>query len=129
MQAVNLTRQAELAARLTVASTAPARRKGLLGRMSLEPGEGLWILPCEAVHSMGMRFAIDLIYLNRRKRVVKLRSSMPPRSLSACLWAHSVLELPAGTILRSHTQPGDWIQIEPATLKIDGSGSPHEGGE
>jgi uncharacterized membrane protein (UPF0127 family) len=113
MRAVNLTRQTELASLLAVAATSATRRKGLLGRTGLEPGEGLWILPCEAVHSMGMQFAIDLIYLDRQKRAIKLRHGMVPRRLSACLRAHSVLELPAGSIRRTQTQPGDVIQIEP----------------
>ena len=115
MRAVNLTRQTELASQLAVASTSATRRKGLLGRAGLAPGEGLWILPCEAVHSIGMQFAIDVLYLDRKKRVIKMRHYMAPCRLSACLRAHSVLELPAGTLRRSETQRGDVIQIEPLT--------------
>jgi len=121
MQATNLTRQCELAARLSIAASAGARRKGLLGRNGLGPGEGLWILPCEAVHSFGMRFAIDLIYLDRHQRVLKVKGSVPPRRVSACLLAHSVLELPAGTIATSRTQPGDLLQIQPIPAAATGS--------
>lgn len=107
----NLTRQAELAGRVEVADQGAKRRKGLLGRASLAPGEGLWILPCEAVHTFGMQFPIDLVYLDRDLRVKKVRSSVPPWRLSACLSAHSVLELAAGTIRATRTMRGDRLEF------------------
>jgi len=107
----NLTRQAELAGRVEVADRGAKRRKGLLGRASLAPGEGLWILPCEAVHTFGMQFPIDLVYLDRDLRVKKVRSSVPPWRLSACLSAHSVLELAAGTIRATRTMRGDRLEF------------------
>jgi uncharacterized membrane protein (UPF0127 family) len=94
------------------ADTSAKRRTGLLKHDKLEPGAGLWIAPCEAVHSFGMRFAIDLIYLDRKKRVRKVRREMVPRRLSACLTAHSVLELPVGAIDASRTEPGDQLEFE-----------------
>ena len=109
---LNETRQTLLADHADVAATARARRTGLLRRASLKPGEGLWIVPCEAVHSFGMKFAIDLVYIDRKKRVRKIRSAMIPRRLSACLTAHSVLELPSGTIASSTTRTGDRLQFE-----------------
>ncbi|MGB9415126.1 MAG: DUF192 domain-containing protein, partial [Acidobacteriaceae bacterium] len=87
------------------------RRKGLLGRSGLREGEGLWIVPCESVHTIGMQFAIDLVYLDRKHRVRKVRSSVPAWRMSACLLAHSVLELPAGTIERTETMAGDQILL------------------
>jgi uncharacterized protein len=57
----NVTRETELAASVELANHSAARRKGLLGRDSLFAGEGLWILPCQAVHTVGMRFPIDLV--------------------------------------------------------------------
>ena len=108
----NETRQTLLANVADVADTARARRTGLLGHASLKPGEGLWIVPCEAVHSFGMKFAIDLVYLDRKKRVRKVRKAMMPRRLSACVTAHSVLELPSGTIASTATSPGDQLQFE-----------------
>ncbi len=56
----------------------------MLKHSRLEPGTGLWIAPCEAVHSFGMKFAIDLVYLDRKKRVRKIRREMVPRRLSTC---------------------------------------------
>ncbi len=101
----NLTRQTVLAGRAEVADREATRRKGLLGRDGLAPGEGLWILPCEAVHTFGMRFPIDLVYIDRKQRVRKVRSAVRPWRMSACLFAHSVIELAAGTILATKTGP------------------------
>ena len=95
-----------------MADTSAKRRTGLLKHSGLEPGEGLWIAPCEAVHSFGMKFAIDVVYLDRKKRVRKIRKEMVPRRLSACLSAHSVLELPVGMIESSRTEPGDQLEFE-----------------
>jgi hypothetical protein len=58
-----------------------------------------------------MRFPIDLVYLDRRRRVKKVRSAVPPWRLSACLSAHSVIELAAGTIRRTQTIPGDTLEF------------------
>ena len=112
IKAVNLTRNSELADRVEIAGSGSDRRKGLLGRESLPAGEGLWIVPCEAVHTFFMRFAIDLIYLDRKHRVVKMKENVRPWRLSGCLRAHSVLELPVGTIRKSHTIPGDVLNLE-----------------
>jgi len=101
-----------LAEKAEVADTSAKRRTGLLKHSRLEPGEGLWIAPCEAVHSFGMKFAIDVVYLDRKKRVRKIRKEMVPRRLSACLSAHSVLELPVGMIESSRTEPGDQLEFE-----------------
>jgi hypothetical protein len=101
------------------ADSGPKRNKGLLGRERLSPGEGLWIVPCEAVHTFAMRFPIDLVYLDRKHRIKKLRSEVPPWRLSACLSAHSIIELPAGTIRSTDTQPGDTLEFSPAALTGD----------
>ena len=117
----NQTRQTELGDRIWLAATAKQRRIGLLGRNGLDAGEGLWIRPCEAVHTFGMRFSIDLVYLDRRLRVRKTRSNVPMRRLSACLRAHSILELPAGAVGSSRTQPGDQLELVP-TSAADSAG-------
>jgi uncharacterized membrane protein (UPF0127 family) len=113
----NLTRETVIARRVEVADRSAARNKGLLGRRSLAPDEGMWIAPCEAVHTLFMRFPIDLIYLDRGRRVKKIRSNLPPWRISGCFSAHSVLELAAGAIGRSGTQPGDTLQFFPAELE------------
>jgi len=108
----NQTRNTILADAAEVADTSEKRRTGLLKRERLEPGQGLWIVPCESVHSFFMKFAIDLVYLDRDKKVRKVRHRMVPWRLSACLTAHSILELPAGTVATSGTQAGDQLEIE-----------------
>lgn len=111
MKVSNLTRQVVLAHYVEVADRGAARRKGLLGRDSLPAGEGLWIVPCESVHTFGMKFPIDLLYLDHNRRVKKIRHSMLPWRVSACLSAHSVIELSSGTIQKTQTQPGDKLEF------------------
>jgi len=101
---------------MELADNGPKRNKGLLGREGLAPGEGLWIVPCESVHTFFMRFPIDLVYLDRNNKVRKLRSSVGPWRLSACLSAHSILELPAGTIRATQTQRGDSLEFSPVSI-------------
>lgn len=110
----NLTRQTELAGCVETASSAAARNKGLLGRAGLPNGGGLWIVPCESVHTFFMKFPIDLVYIDRNKKVKKVRNSVGPWRLSACLSAHSILELPAGSANRAQTQRGDQLEFSPA---------------
>jgi len=108
---INLTRNVQLATSVELATTSRKRSKGLLGRSGLGQGEGLWIAPCESVHTFGMRFAIDLVYLDKQHRVRKIRRNVPPWRISACLAAHSVLELAAGAIREQDAQPGDQIEL------------------
>jgi hypothetical protein len=115
MSVHNTTRNTVLATMAEVADHGATRRKGLLGRTGLQDGGGLWIVPCESVHTIGMQFAIDLVYLDRKHRVKKVRGSVPPWRLSACLTAHSILELPAGTIQRTQTRAGDQILLSAAS--------------
>jgi uncharacterized membrane protein (UPF0127 family) len=107
----NQTRNTLLADAAEVADTSEKRRTGLLKHDRLEPGHGLWIVPCESVHSFFMKFSIDLVYLDRNKKVRKVRHRMVPWRLSACLSAHSILELPAGAVAGSGTQAGDQLEI------------------
>lgn len=108
----NQTRNAVLGEAVDVADTSEKRRVGLLKHERLEPGEGLWIKPCESVHTFFMKFAIDLVYVDKNQKVRKVRRAVPPWRLSACLTAHSIIELPAGTIERTGTQAGDELSIE-----------------
>ena len=111
LQVLNLTRQTIISTNLEVADTSAKRRKGLLGRKGLGPGEGLWITPCESVHTFFMQFPIDLIYVDRKHRVRKVRSSVRPWRISACLFAHSVIELASGSVNATQTRPGDLLKI------------------
>jgi uncharacterized membrane protein (UPF0127 family) len=108
----NQTRDTILADAADVADTSAKRRTGLLKHSRLNPGEGLWIVPCESVHTFFMKFPIDLVYLDRSKKVRKVRNAVPAWRLSACLAAHSILELPAGTVERTRTEAGDQLIFE-----------------
>lgn len=114
LRVVNATRRAVLATQLEVAGSNTARRKGLLGRDQLAEGGGMWITPCESVHTFFMRFPIDLIYLDRKHRIRKVRHSVTAWRVSACFAAHSVLELPAGVACATGTQCGDIVEFAPA---------------
>lgn len=108
----NLTRGRMLADRADIADTSAVRRRGLLKHAGLAPGEGLWIVPCEGVHTFAMKFPIDVVFLNRQRQVVKVRPHMGKSRIALSLRAHSVLELPAGTIDATGTQPGDQLELE-----------------
>lgn len=111
----NVTRDTQISKKAEVAGTGVKRSKGLLGRKGLAAGEGMWIIPCESVHTFFMQFPIDLIYIDKKHRVKKTRSSVPAWRLSACLSAHSIIELPAGTIRQSRTEKGDLLEIVQST--------------
>ena len=107
----NTTKGTELGDNVLLAGTAQTRNKGLLGRDGLDAGEGLWIKPCEAIHMFFMRFAIDAVFIDKKKRVTKIAANLRPWRLSASFKAHSVVELPAGTAQRTNTEPGDQLEI------------------
>lgn len=119
LKVTNLTRNTVLATSMEVADTSAQRSKGLLGRNGLAPGGGLWIIPCESVHTFFMRFPIDLVYLDRKNRIRKVRSEVGPWRISACLSAHSVLELSAGVIRATQSQRGDMLEFSPAPSSAD----------
>jgi len=108
----NRTRDTLLGDAIDLANTSATRRTGLLKHNELDPGHGLWIVPCESVHTFFMKFTIDLVYVDRKNRVRKVRDSVPPWRLSACISAHSILELPAGTARETQTQPGDELEFQ-----------------
>lgn len=108
----NVTRGTVLAEFASIADTSAKRRTGLLQHTGLAPGDGLWIAPTEAVHTFGMKFAIDIVFLSKQRKVRKIRHSVPRRRMVFDLPAHSVLELPAGTLQASETQVGDQLEFE-----------------
>jgi uncharacterized protein len=109
----NKTRETFLAFRVAVADSIAGRLVGLLGRRSLPPDSGVWIVPSNAVHTIGMLFSFDLVLIDKDYKVVGLRERVRPFTVT---WpnqrAESVLELPAHSIFRSRTQVGDQLLIE-----------------
>jgi uncharacterized membrane protein (UPF0127 family) len=109
---VNRTREAVLGERVSIASTSLRRMVGLLGKPRLDPGAGLPIVPSQAIHTVAMHFAIDVIFLDRDWRVVALRRAMLPFRMTGLHWnAWCVLELPSGVIGKTSTAVGDQLEI------------------
>ena len=114
LRARNVTRETIVAERVEVADTSETRKRGLLGRTGLEAGAGIWLVPCEWVHMFGMKFAIDIVVLDKNNVVVGVQEGLKPGRFGKLFWrAHSTLELPAGTIRASGTVKGDRIAWEP----------------
>lgn len=121
MYVYNQTKETFLAFRVRVADTILSRMVGLLGQNSLKPESGIWIVPCNSIHTLGMRFTIDVVLIDRNFKVVGLRELVRPFSITRPnLRAESVLELPAHTIFRSRTEIGDQLQIEHYKAKPNG---------
>jgi len=109
----NKTKETFLAFRVKVADSVLSRLIGLLGRRSLQPDSGVWIVPANAVHTVGMLFTFDLVLIDKNFKVVGLRELVRPFKITKPNFkAESVLELPAHTIFRSRTQIGDELLIE-----------------
>lgn len=111
LRAANATRGTLLADRADIADTSAKRRQGLLKRKGLAPGEGLWIVPCEGVHTFFMKFPIDVVFLNKKRKVLKIRPNMRRGRIALSLLAHSVLELPAGRLAETGTVKGDQLEL------------------
>jgi uncharacterized protein len=110
----NKTRETFVATEATVADSYLRRLVGLLGKTKrwAQLGRGLWIVPSRGVHTIGMMFPIDLIFLSKEKEVVHVEEHLRPFRISAVsLKATSVLELPAHTVFRTGTQVGDRMEI------------------
>ncbi len=88
--------------RLLRVTTFAGRGCGLLLRRRLHLGIGLWLLPCRAVHTVGMRYDIDVVFLDQHGRVLKLVRRLKPWRLALCLRATSVIELQGGSIDFKH---------------------------
>ena len=98
--------------RCTVAATFVTRLKGLLGRKSLDPGEGLLIRPASSIHMFFMRFAIDAVFLDRELVVRKVVADLKPWRITFALGAKSVIELPSGEAERRGVAAGERLAFE-----------------
>ncbi len=122
-EAFNRTREIPLATSLAVADTHWTRLRGLLGMSpdDFRNGRGLWIVPCHGVHTLGMAFPIDVVYLDRSLTVVHIQSELRPwRFAPVRPQAASVLELPSRTAVETGTTIGDRIEIN---ISRNGSGT------
>jgi uncharacterized membrane protein (UPF0127 family) len=108
----NRTRETVMGEHISVAATTVRRMVGLLGKPRLDPGAGLLIVPSQAIHTVAMNFAIDVVFLDRDWRVVSLRRAMLPFRMTGLHWkAWCVLELPSGVIGETSTAIGDQLEV------------------
>ena len=105
-------REVTVATKILTAFDSPSRRRGLLGQSGLGDGEVLVIAPCSAVHTFRMQFPVDLIYARRDGVILKLRTAVPPNSMSGAWGAFAVIELTAGTIERTGLAVGDRLAFK-----------------
>ena len=103
-----------VALEVDVALSRAARRRGLLGRESLGANEGLLLSPCKAVHTVGMRFPIDVIFIDRDGRAVRIVPALAPWRIAMSARAKAVIELAAGQAAASDIQVGDLLYLAPA---------------
>lgn len=112
MRVINQTSKKEIASNVAVATGVLKRMKGLLSMDSLAKGEALLIKPCKSIHTIGMKFSIDVIFLDKDNNIIAMKKYMKPNRLTPIyLKAISVLELPAGTIDDTSTNIGDRIKF------------------
>ena len=114
--AFNRTRQAFLASDLAIANTHWTRLRGLMATApeSFQSGKGLWITPCHGVHTLAMRYPIDVVYLDDDNKVVCVEENVKPwRVTPVRLDAATVLEVPSYTVFNTGTAVGDEIEIVP----------------
>ena len=115
---VNQRTDEALANRVEVAVTRRARRKGLLGRSGLEPASALIIAPC-SIHTMFMRFDIDVVFVDEDGRAVKVVRGMTPWRIAVDPTAHAVVELPAGSLRDGQVNVGDRLYLlEPGGKRV-----------
>jgi len=108
---VNARTDQPVAASIEVAGTRATRRKGLLGRDGLASGSALVLNPCNAVHTIGMRFAIDVVFVDRRGRVRKIVRNLPPWRMAMSPLSRATIELPAGALGPDVLRVGDRLYL------------------
>jgi uncharacterized membrane protein (UPF0127 family) len=121
----NRNRESFLGLRVAPADTLLMRLKGLLGKIRLKPDDGIWLIPSHGIHTIGMLFAIDVVYLDAANRVIHLVEHLGPFRISPIrIKCASILELHSRSIFASNTQIGDELLIcAPEELKAQCGGS------
>src|SRR4030066_1511195 len=116
MKARDISRNEVLGEAIRESDTFFSRAKGLLRPERLAPGEGLWIFPCRSIHSFGMRFEFDALFLDSQSKVIGLYNRFRKNRISRYFWtARGVLELPEGTIETTGTEGGEEIEFPTCT--------------
>jgi uncharacterized membrane protein (UPF0127 family) len=110
---VNLTRGSVVCERGLIADQPVQRMRGLMGRRSLPAGDGLLLSPAPSIHTGFMRFPIDVVFLDRELRVLKLVEQLKPWRAAGARGARSVLELAPGEVARRDVAVGDFLDVVP----------------
>ena len=110
---VNLTTGEVIATRAKIACDFRSRSVGLLNRSSLDDDEALLIKPCNSIHTFFMKFPIDVVFLDKNGKVLKIKKRLKPWRFCDCIFkAYMTLELPQGKIDKITIKNGDFIKIE-----------------
>jgi uncharacterized membrane protein (UPF0127 family) len=97
---------------LRIAKSFWSRTRGLLGTSSLGDAEGLWIDPCNSIHTFFMKYPIDCVFVDRAMQVKALKASVLPGRLVLPIWgARSVIEMKAGKIQKLGLSLGDQLYV------------------
>ncbi len=111
-KAVNKTTGEVIADKVTIAQDYKSRSIGLLNRQNLSENEAMLIKPCSSIHTFFMKFPIDVLFLSKEGRVVKIRHSLKPWRLSGCLLGcFMVLELQSGKLTKTTITIGNLVEI------------------
>lgn len=97
--------------KLIIAQTFFSRIKGLLGRKELLENEAMLITSCNSIHMFFMLFAIDVVYMDKNGRILKIIENLQPWRISACWGSKNVLEMPAGSARKAGLAVGLVISI------------------
>lgn len=113
MELVNKTKHTLLAKDIVIANTPFKRLKGLLGKKEFREGQAIILKPCNSLHTFFLRFAIDVIFVDKQNKVIEAISHLKPFHLTRVYWLSVLaIELPAGIIQSSSTYNGDTLTIE-----------------
>ena len=108
----NRTKTTVLGDKIGIADRPASRNIGLLKHTHLNEGEGLWIIPTQAIHTFMMKFAIDIVFVDKNKKVTKVIPALKPSRMAMSWRAQGVVELPPGTAAATNTQAGDQLEFE-----------------
>lgn len=112
MKIINKNNNSVVSEEVIFANTPLKRMKGLLGRKELKKGQALVIKPCNSIHTFFMRFSIDVLFVDKENRVVKIISCLKPSRLSLVYFNSAfVVELPTGTIQSASIKEGDTLLL------------------
>lgn len=112
MRIENLTKGTTLSFNCEIANSFWKRFMGLMGKDNLPQGNGLVIVPCNSIHMFFMKFPLDIVFIDKNNIVVYVIENIKPwRASKIIRKAHSVIELPVGTIKSSQTYVGDQLEI------------------